>query len=137
MGDIVPVPAGARAGWNTDIHRYEAANPPLLPRERNQVLVFYMDDDAKFWDHVGGAPAVAFPWNGTTSFNRRTMGLWWNDRDDSVSTLERERTRRTGDRPRRAPSPGFQTPDSADRHGVLMAWAAPWPPGFPDRVCTT
>ena len=133
VGDIVPVPAGARPGWNTDIHRYEAADPPLLPRERNQVLVFYMDDDAEFWDHVGGAPAVAFPWNGTTSFNRRTMGDWWNDRDDCCigrwsangrdgQVIVHEVLHLLG----------FKHPDSADRYGVLMAWGstmAPWVSG--------
>ena len=133
MGDVIPVPAGARPGWNTDIHRYAAADPSLLPRERNQVLVFYMDDDAEFWDHVGGAPAVAFPWNGTTSFNRRTMGDWWNDRDDCCigrwspngrdgQVIVHEVLHLLG----------FKHPDSADRYGVLMAWGstmAPWVSG--------
>lgn len=79
-GDLIPVPAGAPVGWNTDYHRY-ADNPSILPREKGQLLAFYMDDDSSFWDHRGGAPMIAFPSAGTTSYNRRTMGKWWNDQD--------------------------------------------------------
>ena len=77
-GDIVPVPDGARPGWNQDYHRYASGD---LPRDRGQLLAFYMDDDSSFWDHRGGAPMVAFPSSGTTSYNRRTMGKWWRDQD--------------------------------------------------------
>ena len=93
------------------------------------MLVFYMDDDAEFWDHVGGAPAVAFPWNGTTSFNRRTMGDWWNDRDDCCigrwsangrdgQVIVHEVLHLLG----------FKHPDSASRYGVLMAWGSTMAP---------
>lgn len=79
-GDLIPVPAGAPDGWNTDYYRY-SDNPSMLPRKRGQLLAFYMDDDTSFWDHRGGAPMIAFPEAGTTSYNRRTMGKWWNDQD--------------------------------------------------------
>ena len=77
-GGIVPVPSGMRPGWNRDYHGY-ARNP--LPREPRQLLAFYMDDESSFWDHRGGSPAVAFTYTGTTSYNKRTMGPWWYDRD--------------------------------------------------------
>ena len=79
-GELIPVPAGAPDGWNTDYYRY-SDDPSMLPRERGQLLAFYMDDDTSFWDHRGGAPMIAFPEAGTTSYNRRTMGKWWNDQD--------------------------------------------------------
>ena len=79
-GDPIPVPAGAPDGWNTDYYRY-SDNPSMLPRKSGQLLAFYMDDDTSFWDHRGGAPMIAFPEAGTTSYNRRTMGKWWNDQD--------------------------------------------------------
>ena len=77
-GGIVPVPSGMRPGWNRDYHRYDQ-NP--LPRKPRQLLAFYMDDESSFWDHRGGSPAVAFTYTGTTSYNKRTMGRWWRDRD--------------------------------------------------------
>lgn len=77
-GGIVPVPSGMRPGWNRDYHSYDQ-NP--LPREPRQLLAFYMDDDSPTWDHRGGAPMVAFWGTGTTSYNKRTMGRWWRDRD--------------------------------------------------------
>ena len=80
MGGIIPVPRGARSGWDRDYHRYIARGG--LPRQKNQLLAFYMDDDSSFWDHIGGAPMVANVHYGTTSYNRRTMGDWWQDKDD-------------------------------------------------------
>ena len=79
MGEVIPVPRGARSGWDKDYHAY---GPGLLPRDKGQLLAFYMDDDSSFWDHRGGAPMVAFTDTGSTSYNRRTMGDWWQDTDE-------------------------------------------------------
>ncbi|MXW71263.1 MAG: hypothetical protein F4Z74_07420 [Acidobacteria bacterium] len=80
MGAVIPVPRGARSGFNTAYHRFGESGG--LPRERNQLLAFYMDDESEFWDHRGGAPMVAHIEWGATSYNMRTMGSWWTDADD-------------------------------------------------------
>ena len=41
-GEVLPVPAGMRPGWNTDEQRHRAICP--LPRKRGQIQGFYMDD---------------------------------------------------------------------------------------------
>lgn len=133
MGDIVPVPDDAEDGWDRDYDRFNAAagsGEPLLRREKHQLLAFYLDDDAWFWDHVGGPPMAAFLETGVTSYFKRTMGDWWHDRDDCCigkwaangrhgHVIVHEIFHLLG----------FKHPDEPIRAGVLMAWGstiAPW-----------
>ena len=59
MGDVIPVPAGVRPGWNQDIPEFVRTCP--IPRERGQIPGFYMDDsnpwhprsDAQAHPHCG------------------------------------------------------------------------------------
>lgn len=129
-GDLIPVPEGAPAGWNTDYHRY-SQDPSMLPRKRGQLLAFYMDDDSSFWDHRGGAPMVAFPAAGTTSYNQRTMGKWWNDQDTCCVHRYNGNGRRGHTLVHEvAHLLGFEHPDVPfGTPGVRMAWGstiAPW-----------
>ena len=80
MGEVIPVPRGARSGFNTAYHQFRQSGG--LPREKHQLLAFFMDDESEFWDHRGGAPMVAHLRRGATSYNMRTMGTWWADGDD-------------------------------------------------------
>ena len=137
MGDIIPVPRGAPSGWDQNYDRFELAGqfgrPPLLPREEHQLLAFYMNDDEGFWDHFSGSPMVSFPWSGATSFNKRTMGDWWYNKDDCCigrwsgngrdgHMIIHEVFHLLG----------FRHPDEPNPNGVLMAWGstiAPWHSG--------
>ncbi|WP_420438748.1 hypothetical protein [Candidatus Palauibacter sp.] len=75
-GEVLPVPDGTPAGWDSSYDGYRAAlargEPPLV-REHAQVIAHYLDDDAWFWDHWGGPPMVAHSSDGFTTFNARTM----------------------------------------------------------------
>lgn len=127
-GGIVPVPSGMRPGWNRDYHGY-ARNP--LPREPRQLLAFYMDDESSFWDHRGGSPAVAFTYTGTTSYNKRTMGPWWHDRDSCcIGRYSGNGRMGHGLLHEVFHLFGFEHPDVPfGTPGVRMAWgslAAPW-----------
>ena len=128
-GDVIPVPVGTPRNWNKSYHGYEA-NAELLPRKRGQLLAFYMDDDSNFWDHRGGAPQVAFPWAGTTSYNKRTMGKWWRDEDTCCVHRWRANGREGHALVHEvAHLLGFKHPDDPTPTGVLMAWGslmAPW-----------
>ena len=76
MGDLIEVPARAPAGWNQDFDRY--LQNDLLPRERGQLLAFYLDDDNDFpWGGRTGSPLSAHVCCGTTSYHKRTVGPMW------------------------------------------------------------
>ena len=76
MGDLTEVPARAPAGWNQDFDRY--LQNDLLPRERGQLLAFYLDDDNDFpWGGSTGSPLSAHVCCGTTSYHERSVGPMW------------------------------------------------------------
>ena len=84
MGGTIDVPNGAADRWNEDFEYYwqNDSESQLLPRQPSQILVFYMDDDnPRRWDGLGGAPNSAHICCGTISYNRRTMGCWWHEKD--------------------------------------------------------
>ncbi|WP_420441970.1 hypothetical protein [Candidatus Palauibacter sp.] len=132
-GEVLPVPDGTPAGWDSSYDGYRAAlargEPPLV-REHAQVIAHYLDDDAWFWDHWGGPPMVAHSSDGFTTFNARTMREWWDDRDDCClgrwaangrygAVIVHEVFHLLG----------FKHPDDPVRAGVFMNWGstiAPW-----------
>lgn len=67
-GHLIPVPAGAPAGWDQDGDRYWRND--LLPRKPNQLLAFYLNEDNDSWSGEG-SPMSAHICCGTTSYNRR------------------------------------------------------------------
>ena len=59
MGGVIDTPQSTAPNWNMDFERYwrNDSDNSLLPRERGQILVFYMDDDNPLrWDDLGGSP---------------------------------------------------------------------------------
>ena len=139
MGGIVPVPRGTPPGWDQDYDRFSAstrgsfdraASAPLLRREKHQLLAFYLNDDAWFWDHVGGPPHVAFVYAGVTAYNKRTSGDWWYNQDDCCIGRWASNGRDGGAIVHEVfHLLGFKHPDEPIRAGVLMAWGstiAPW-----------
>ena len=84
MGGVIDTPQSTAPNWNMDFERYwrNDSDNSLLPRERGQILVFYMDDDNPLrWDDLGGSPHSAHVCCGTISYNKRTMGPWWYGED--------------------------------------------------------
>ena len=139
MGGIVPVPRGTPPGWDQDYDRFSAstrgsfdraASAPLLRREKHQLLAFYLNDDAWFWDHVGGPPHVAFVYAGVTAYNKRTSGDWWYKQDDCCIGRWASNGRDGGGIVHEVfHLLGFKHPDEPIQAGVLMAWGstvAPW-----------
>ena len=128
MGDLIPVPAGATPGFDQDFRRFRDRGG--LPRQRGQLLAFYLHDEGRFWDHRGGAPMWAFMYHGATVYTPRTMGAWWTDEDDCCNgrfeangrhghTLVHEVFHLLG----------FKHPDDPFDEGVLMARGSmirPW-----------
>ena len=85
MGDVIDIPAGADPSFNQNMERYwrtDSSNT-LLPRERGQVIAFYMNDIAHpDWDSTGlGSPMSAHPCCGTVTYNARALGTWWTGDD--------------------------------------------------------
>ena len=68
QGDLIEVPGGAREGWDQDFDRYWMND--LLPRERRQLIGFYLNDDNRSWEG-DGSPMSGHICCGTTSYNRR------------------------------------------------------------------
>ena len=70
-GDVIPVPAGAPPGWNTDEQRYRRTCPVLA--DRNQILGFYMDDT----NHGSpGTDGQANAYCGSFSYMRPVLEYW-------------------------------------------------------------
>ncbi len=67
-GDLIDVPAGALRGWDQEFDRYWRND--LLPRDRGQILGFYLNDDNDAWGGTG-SPMSSHLCCGTTSYNRR------------------------------------------------------------------
>ncbi len=79
VGGVIDVPTGAPAGWDRDFNRFFES---WRVRERGQVIAFYMNDDnPQDWDGRGGSIMSAHACCGTTSYNKRALGAWWNDGD--------------------------------------------------------
>ena len=81
MGGLVEVPEGVPPGWNKDWEAYRPTDP--LPRERGQLVAFYLDDyHPSTWDGSGlGAPMNAHPCCGSVSYNKRFLGPLWTGDD--------------------------------------------------------
>ena len=82
MGEPIEVPDGAQPGWDQDLDFYwrNDGNNDLLPRERGQMLVFYMNDNNDGWGG-GGSSMSAHVCCGTTSYNKRALGPMWTGDD--------------------------------------------------------
>ncbi|MYD93249.1 MAG: hypothetical protein F4Y02_06070 [Chloroflexi bacterium] len=78
MGDLVEVPAGAPAGWDQEYERYWRNR--LLVSEPGELLAFYLNDDNQAWGG-GGSGMSAHLCCGTTSYNKRALGLMWTGDD--------------------------------------------------------
>ena len=79
VGGVIDVPPGAPPGWDQDFNRFFES---WRVRERGQVIAFYMNDDnPQDWDGRGGSIMSAHACCGTTSYNKRALGAWWNDGD--------------------------------------------------------
>ena len=86
MGGLVEVPEGAPPGWDKDWEAYRPTDP--LPRERRQLVAFYLDDyHPSTWDGSGlGAPMNAHPCCGSVSYNKRFLGPLWTGDDPCCRT---------------------------------------------------
>ena len=88
-GNVIDTPAGAAPDWNANFNQYWQydSDNALLPREKGQLLVFYMNDDNPVpWDaQGGGSPLNAHICCGTISYNKRAMGDWWHGKDSACS----------------------------------------------------
>ena len=78
MGDLIEVPAGTPEGWDQDYERYWRNR--LLVSDPGQLLAFYLNDDNEAW---GGEGSMMSAHNccGTTSYNKRALGLAWTGDD--------------------------------------------------------
>lgn len=74
MGGLVEVPAGAPEGWDQDYERYWRNR--LLISEPGELLAFYLNDDNEAWGGEGSMMS-AHLCCGTTSYNKRALGLAW------------------------------------------------------------
>ena len=82
MGEPIEVPDGAQPGWDQDFDFYwrNDGNNDLLPRERGQMLAFYMNDNNDGWGGEGSGMS-ANVCCGTTSYTKRALGLMWTGDD--------------------------------------------------------
>ena len=78
MGDLIDVPAGAPEGWDQDYERYWRNRP--LVAEPGELLAFYLNDDNEAWSGEGSMMS-AHVCCGTTSYNKRALGLAWTGDD--------------------------------------------------------
>ena len=83
MGEIIDVAAGAAPGFDQNFTYYWKNDGPtnkLLPRERGQILVFFMDDYSAPWGGSElGSPMSAHRCCGTITYNKRVAGPWWTN----------------------------------------------------------
>ncbi len=79
MGDLIDVPAGAPEGWDQDYERYWRNR--LLISDPGHLLAFYLNDDNNAWGEFGGSGMSAHLCCGTTSYNKRALGLMWTGDD--------------------------------------------------------
>jgi len=91
VGGLIEVPAGAPPGWNEDFERYFRTDP--LPRERGQLVAFYLDDYNPYeWDGSGlGSPMAAHYCCGSVSYNKRFLGPLWTGDDPCCETGQSSR----------------------------------------------
>ena len=91
MGGLIEVPAGTPPGWNEDWEAYRPTDP--LPRERGQLVAFYLDDyHPNEWDGTGlGAPMNGHTCCGSVSYNKRFLGPLWTGDDPCCKTGQNSR----------------------------------------------
>ena len=78
MGDLIEVPARTSQGWDQGYERYWRER--RLVSEPGQMLAFYLNDNNQAWDD-GGSMMSAHLCCGTTSYNKRALGLAWTGDD--------------------------------------------------------
>ena len=132
MGDLIEVPARAPAGWNQDFDRY--LQNELLPRERGQLLAFYLDDDNDFpWGGRTGSPLSADVCCGTTSYHKRGVGPMWTGDHPCPGRCKPRHPRGRSHRPRAVSPPwirprrrpGSGRPHESWRPGSTLALGIP------------
>ncbi|MXX85413.1 MAG: hypothetical protein F4Y71_03040 [Acidobacteria bacterium] len=79
MGDLVEVPADTPERWDQDYERYWRDR--LLVSRPDELLAFYLNDDNDAWGEQGGSAMSAHLCCGTTSYNKRALGLMWTGDD--------------------------------------------------------